>query len=59
MHSLVINKLNKEEDTKKWYIRGGSFLKYADYARYSFYAIARTGWTVMEFSEKGINCWEN
>ena len=58
MHSLIINKNDEEEDKIKWYIRGGSFLKYADYARYSFYPISRTGWTVMEFSEKGINCWE-
>ena len=59
MHSLIVNKNDEEEDVKKWYIRGGSFLKYADYARYSFYPISRTGWTVMEFSEEGINCWEN
>ena len=50
-----------EEETlkRKWYFRGGSFLRYADYARYSFYPIQRTGWITMEFSEKEIKCWEN
>tara|TARA_R100001510_G_scaffold22373_1_gene19594 strand:+ start:1793 stop:2719 length:927 start_codon:yes stop_codon:yes gene_type:complete len=59
MHSFIVNKNNMEEERKKWYIRGGSFLKYADYARYSFYPLSRTGWVTMEFSEKGVECWEN
>ena len=37
----------------------GSFLRYADYARYSFYGIQRTGWITMEFTKDKINCWEN
>jgi len=59
MDSLVIAQDNTEELRRRWYVRGGSFLRYADYARYSFYPIVRTGWTTMEFSEKGIKCWEN
>ena len=59
MDSLVIAKDNTEELRRRWYVRGGSFLRYADYARYCFYPIVRTGWTTIEFSEKGIKCWEN
>jgi predicted phosphodiesterase len=44
---------------RRWYVRGGSFLRYAEYARYSMYPIVRTGWITMEFSEDGIKCWEN
>ena len=58
MDSLIIR--GKEEIVRrKWYVRGGSFLQYADYARYSFYPLARTGWVTMEFSEERITCWEN
>ena len=59
MDSLVIGKDNTEELRRRWYIRGGSFLRYADYARYSFYPIIRTGWTTMQFNKEGIQCWEN
>lgn len=49
-----------EERLKRvWFVRGGSCLKYADYARYSFYPPVRTGWVTMEFSERAINCWTN
>ncbi len=50
-----------DEETlhRRWYCRGGSFLKYADYARYSFYPMIRTGWVTMEFKEKEINSWTN
>lgn len=44
---------------RRWYIRGGSFLRYAEYARYSMFAIVRTGWVTMEFSKEGIRCWTN
>ena len=44
---------------RRWYCRGGSFLKYAEYARYGFFGITRTGWVTMEFSEDGIKAWEN
>jgi hypothetical protein len=44
---------------RRWYCRGGSFLKYAEYARYGFFGVARTGWVTMEFSEDGIKAWEN
>ena len=59
MDSLVIGEDNTEELRRRWYIRGGSFLRYADYARYSFYPIIRTGWTTMQFNKEGIQCWEN
>ena len=59
MDSLIIGKDNTEEMRRRWYIRGGSFLRYADYARYSFYPIIRTGWTTMQFNKEGIQCWEN
>ena len=50
-----------DEETlhRRWYCRGGSFLKYADYARYSFYPMIRTGWVTIEFTEKEINSWTN
>lgn len=50
-----------DEETlhRRWYCRGGSFLKYADYARYSFFPMIRTGWVTMEFKEKCINSWTN
>tara|TARA_R110000744_G_scaffold8350_2_gene27836 strand:+ start:608 stop:1495 length:888 start_codon:yes stop_codon:yes gene_type:complete len=59
MDSLIIGDDNTEEMKRRWYIRGGSFLRYADYARYSFYPIIRTGWTTMQFNKEGIQCWEN
>ena len=59
MDSLVIGDDNTEELRRRWYIRGGSFLRYADYARYSFFPIVRTGWTTIEFKKEGIHCWEN
>jgi len=57
--SLTIDEEGLETLKRKWYIRGGSFLRYADYARYSFYGIQRTGWITMEFTKDKINCWEN
>jgi len=59
MDSIVIGDNNEEEMRRKWFIRGGSFLNYADYARYSFFPIGRTGWVTIEFAETGIRCWEN
>ena len=56
--SLRING-NEERLFRRWFIRGGSFLKYADYARYSFYPIVRTGWVTMEFTKDNIECWTN
>ena len=50
---------NEESLHRRWYVRGGSFLRYAEYARYSIYPIVRTGWITMEFNEDGIRCWEN
>ena len=58
MDSLVI-KDDEETLRRRWYVRGGSFLRYAEYARYSFYPLIRTGWVTMEFTENEINCWEN
>lgn len=56
--SLIIDN-GEERLHRRWYIRGGSFLNYADYARYSYYAIVRTGWVTMQFDKKEIKCWEN
>ena len=56
--SIRIDK-GKEKLHRRWYIRGGSFLRYAEYARYSMFPIIRTGWVTMEFTEKDIKCWEN
>ena len=46
---------NEEALHRRWYIRGGSFLRYAEYARYAMYPIVRTGWITMEFTEDGID----
>jgi len=50
---------DEEALKRRWYVRGGSFLRYADYARYAIFQIIRTGWVTMEFSETDIKCWEN
>tara|TARA_R110002051_G_scaffold321801_1_gene410471 strand:- start:429 stop:1310 length:882 start_codon:yes stop_codon:yes gene_type:complete len=50
---------DEESLKRRWYVRGGSFLRYAEYARYSFYPIIRTGWITMEFTDKEVKCWEN
>ncbi len=55
-----ISILNGEETLhRRWYVRGGSFLRYANYARYSMFPIIRTGWVTMEFDRDGIECWVN
>ena len=51
--SLTIDE-GEESLKRKWFVRGGSFLRYADYARYSFYGIQRTGWITMEFTQDKI-----
>jgi len=56
--SLVVEG-DEERLKRRWYCRGGSFLKYAEYARYSFFPMIRTGWVTMEFSETEIRCWVN
>ena len=56
--SLIIDN-GEERLHRRWYIRGGSFLNYSDYARYSYYAIVSTGWVTMQFDKKEIKCWEN
>ena len=58
MDSIVVDNNNEETLRRRWYIRGGSFLRYADYARYSFYPLVRTGWVSIEFSDSGIKCRE-
>ena len=50
---------DEERLHRRWYCRGGSFLKYAEYARYSFFSIIRSGWVTMEFGEKEIKTWTN
>ena len=59
MDSLVIGDDATEELRRRWYIRGGSFLRYAEYARYSFFPIIRTGWVTMTFRENKIHSVEN
>ena len=49
----------KEKIHRRWYCRGGSFLEYADYARYSFFPMIRTGWVTLEFMEDKIRAWTN
>ena len=49
----------KEALHRRWFVRGGSFLRYAEYARYSFYPVVRTGWVTMQFKKDGIECWTN
>ena len=49
----------EESLRRRWYVRGGSFLRYANYARYYMYPIIRTGWVTTELSKDGIRCWEN
>jgi len=50
---------DEEALKRRWYVRGGSFLRYAAYARYSMYPIVRTGWITMEFTKDSVKCWEN
>ena len=50
---------NEEVIHRRWYCRGGSFLKYAEYARYSFFPIVRTGWVTIEMNEDKIKAWTN
>jgi len=56
--SLVVEE-GEERLRRRWYCRGGSFLKYAEYARYSFFPMIRTGWVTIEFNENNIKCWTN
>ena len=56
--SLIVEG-DEERLHRRWYCRGGSFLKYAEYARYSFFPMIRTGWVTMEFNEDEIKAWTN
>ena len=56
--SLIVDH-DEERLHRRWYCRGGSFLKYAEYARYSFFPMIRTGWVTMEFNEDEIKEWTN
>ena len=56
--SLIVDG-NEEKFHRRWYCRGGSFLNYAEYARYSFFPMLRTGWITMEFNEDEIKAWTN
>jgi predicted phosphodiesterase len=56
--SIIIDE-GEETLHRRWYIRGGSFLRYANYARYAMYPIVRTGWVTMELDGKEANCWVN
>ena len=58
LDSLKIEKKG-ERIHRRWYCRGGSFLSYADYARYSFFPMIRTGWVTLEFREDKIKAWTN
>ena len=61
LYAKPIDSLKIENDEerirRRWYCRGGSFLKYAEYARYSFFTIIRTVLVTMEFSKDNIKCW--
>ena len=50
---------DEERIKRRWYCRGGSFLRYAEYARYSFYPLVRTGWVTMRIEKDKIKCWTN
>jgi len=50
---------HEERIHRQWYIRGGSFLKYADYSRYAMYPLIRTGWVTMEFHPDNTRVWVN
>ena len=63
LYAKPVDSLKVEEDEevihRRWYCRGGSFLKYAEYARYSFFPIVRTGWVTIELNETKIKAWTN
>ena len=63
LYAKPVDSLRVEEDEevihRRWYCRGGSFLKYAEYARYSFFPIVRTGWVTIEMNEDKIKAWTN
>ena len=60
LYFKVFDSLRVEDDEeklrKRYFIRGGSFLKYPEYARYSVYPLVRTGWITLEFTEQNIRC---
>ena len=58
MDSLRVNGC-EESLFRRWFIRGGSFLRYPEYSRYAFFPVVRTGWVTMEFREDDIECWAN
>ena len=49
----------EERIKRRWFCRGGSFLKYAEYARYAFYPVVRTGWVTVRVEEDKVDCWTN
>ena len=63
LYAKPVDSLRVEDDEevihRRWYCRGGSFLKYAEYARYSFFPIVRTGWVTIELNEHKIKAWTN
>ena len=58
LYAKPVDSLRVENDEevihRRWYCSGGSFLKYAEYARYSFFPIVRTGWVTIEMNEDKI-----
>ena len=57
MPSLGVDIERKKEILiHQWYVRGGSFLRYADYARYSLYGIQKCGHVEIKLTEDSVNC---
>ena len=46
--SMVINKQGEEQEAIKWYVRGGSFLGYDNYAREKHLLPSVTGCVIMK-----------
>lgn len=45
---------NGEHLRRQWFVRGGSSLRYSNYARKGVMSIQRTGWAVMRLDKDGI-----
>jgi len=55
--TIGLNKQDEEMEVRKWFVRGGSFLKYDGYAREKHLPPATTGCVIIKANENGsINC---
>ena len=41
-----------EEIKRQWFVRGGSFIGYAEYARYAMFEPQTKGWVEVRLSDK-------